>query len=410
MSQTKKLCSHLATVGDPGDHQLGDTDSWRLRVSGDVANELELSIADLALLPQCTVQIPVQCVSSGNIRRNASGGLCSGAVQFRGVCLTEIAAAANIDPAVQCVRFISAAPGGCGPQHELHDTAIDLAHCLSPQQVLLATSLNDQPLPYINGGPLRSVVQQRYFYKSLKWLSRIEFTRRTMDQCQGTWERYAGYHNAARIALGEKFQPFFKVVDDNGVPQPVEDPQQTLTQMLSRGDVSRVVVAQLNPPKKGQAVSGMLPDFADQITTNTSLRFTSEPGAIGRPGFAAAMRGIDFREKELAGWPAAYVNFSLCKFFRIDLRNADLRRCDFEGAKFLECDLTGANLAGAYLAGAAFYNCDLSGADLSSANVNGAVFQKPGGAVSSVREARFGEVQGMSPALRKWLIDNGAVL
>lgn len=57
--------------------------------------------------------------------------------------------------------------------------------------VLLATTWEGAPIPREHGGPVRVVVPKFYFWKSAKWLRRIEFSDR--DQ-PGFWE-VRGYHN-----------------------------------------------------------------------------------------------------------------------------------------------------------------------------------------------------------------------
>jgi DMSO/TMAO reductase YedYZ molybdopterin-dependent catalytic subunit len=47
------------------------------------------------------------------------------------------------------------------------------------------------PIPREHGGPVRLVVPKLYFWKSAKWLKRVEFTA---DDRPGFWE-VRGYHN-----------------------------------------------------------------------------------------------------------------------------------------------------------------------------------------------------------------------
>jgi DMSO/TMAO reductase YedYZ molybdopterin-dependent catalytic subunit len=58
---------------------------------------------------------------------------------------------------------------------------------------LIAHSWQGDPLTPEHGGPARLVVPHLYFWKSAKWLERIEF--RTED-APGFWE-VRGYHNRA---------------------------------------------------------------------------------------------------------------------------------------------------------------------------------------------------------------------
>lgn len=58
-------------------------------------------------------------------------------------------------------------------------------------QAMVATSYNSDPIEDEHGGPARLLVPHLYFWKSAKWLNRIEFVNRDMP---GFWERH-GYHN-----------------------------------------------------------------------------------------------------------------------------------------------------------------------------------------------------------------------
>lgn len=57
--------------------------------------------------------------------------------------------------------------------------------------VLLAHTLNGAPLDPAHGGPVRAVIPRLYFWKSAKWLRRIEFLA---EDAPGYWEA-RGYHN-----------------------------------------------------------------------------------------------------------------------------------------------------------------------------------------------------------------------
>jgi DMSO/TMAO reductase YedYZ molybdopterin-dependent catalytic subunit len=59
------------------------------------------------------------------------------------------------------------------------------------EDVLLAYKYEGQPLEPDHGGPLRTLVPKRYFWKSAKFLRALEFS--PVDK-PGFWEN-AGYHN-----------------------------------------------------------------------------------------------------------------------------------------------------------------------------------------------------------------------
>ncbi len=72
---------------------------------------------------------------------------------------------------------------------------------LLEENVLIAHTYNDAPLPAEHGGPVRMVVPRYYFWKSAKWLSGFEFMKKDRP---GFWERY-GYHNQGDPWTEERF-------------------------------------------------------------------------------------------------------------------------------------------------------------------------------------------------------------
>jgi DMSO/TMAO reductase YedYZ molybdopterin-dependent catalytic subunit len=72
---------------------------------------------------------------------------------------------------------------------------------LMDEDVLLADTVDGQPLPIEHGGPVRMVVPKRYFWKSAKWITAMIF--HTSDQ-PGFWE-VRGYHNDADPFKEERF-------------------------------------------------------------------------------------------------------------------------------------------------------------------------------------------------------------
>ncbi|MEC9077573.1 MAG: molybdopterin-dependent oxidoreductase [Pseudomonadota bacterium] len=55
----------------------------------------------------------------------------------------------------------------------------------SADDVILAHSWNGAPLTDVHGGPLRVLLPQWYFWKSAKWIRRIEFVSADI---RGFWE------------------------------------------------------------------------------------------------------------------------------------------------------------------------------------------------------------------------------
>jgi len=67
--------------------------------------------------------------------------------------------------------------------------------------VFLVHSWDGKPLQRAHGGPVRALIPRLYFWKSAKWIRRIEFS--TADK-PGFWERN-GYHNNADPWLEERY-------------------------------------------------------------------------------------------------------------------------------------------------------------------------------------------------------------
>ena len=351
----------LKVVGDSGrGHEprpLGSVATWRLGVWVAGRRVLELSLAELLRLerrPYAT-STGIICVSSGGIVRGAER-VSFGGVRFRTLfdSLGVGDALGAVGELAPTVRFVSRAPGGCGPKSERHWTALPLADCLEPANgVMLATTLDGLPLPYENGGPLRSVVGPNlFFYKSIKWLAEIHLCRGPLGRFRGTWEEYAGYHNRARTALDERFEPRMReavAVRVDGEERPAGTSRlvprgawrRTFERMLAARDLSRLIAARLNKMPQLALPS----DFS-------GVRF-----AAG--GFKAEIRGTSFRSCDLTGADLAGGNFSLCLFpnarFSAPGRPpARLVGCDFEGANFQHAWLQDVSMAGAYLANVRF--------------------------------------------------------
>ena len=150
-----------------------DLSSWRLRVFGEVEQELELDWHAFNALPRSGNIQDIHCVTRWT-RFD---------MRFEGVHWRELAALCRPRPTA---HFAIA-----WAEHDF-TTNVPLS-ALEDDDALLATHADGDALSPDHGYPLRLVVPHRYFWKSAKWLRGIELT--AVDR-PGFWERY-GYNNDA---------------------------------------------------------------------------------------------------------------------------------------------------------------------------------------------------------------------
>lgn len=166
---------HLVTdfpVLSAGPTPVPDLATWRFTLE-DGASPLALwSWAEFNALPQSDIAADIHCVTTWS----------KFDTQWRGVSVDTLLEAAGL----------SEPPG-----------AFVLAHCdggyttnvpsedLVDGKAMIATTFDGEPLDPEHGGPARLLIPHLYFWKSAKWVRRLQF----IDEDQpGFWEAL-GYHN-----------------------------------------------------------------------------------------------------------------------------------------------------------------------------------------------------------------------
>jgi hypothetical protein len=178
---------------------------------------------------------------------------------------------------------------------------------------LLATHHTGQPLPSGHGGPVRVVVPGRYFYKSLKWLARIELLA---EDRLGYWEAEAGYHNHADPWREERYLA-------------ATISRHEAAQLISRRDFRGLDLRGIDAG--GRDLAGLMAE-------------------------GALLRDANFRGANLTRANFASANLSNAHLERAVLRGASFQEADVEGADFGGGDLRGADFRGASLLGTTFVN------------------------------------------------------
>ena len=148
-------------------------DKWRLRIEGAVENPVTLTFDEFMALPQTHYVSDIHCLTTWSRYDNNWDGVASQTI-------------------VDLVKPTAEARHVIFHSYDGYTTNIKLDVFNEPD-VLIAHSWEGARLTREHGGPVRAIVPQWYFWKSAKWIRRIEFS--PVDK-PGFWEE-RGYHNEA---------------------------------------------------------------------------------------------------------------------------------------------------------------------------------------------------------------------
>ena len=150
-----------------------DLTGWELRVDGEVENAFSLSWEELQALPQTEVTVDIHCVTRWSKLDTV----------WRGVRVRDLLERAA--PTERGTHLMAHCDGGYTTNLPLETVTAD--------EVLVAHTYAGKPLEPDHGAPLRLLVPKRYFWKSAKFLRRLELMS---GDRMGFWE-LNGYHNDA---------------------------------------------------------------------------------------------------------------------------------------------------------------------------------------------------------------------
>ncbi|MCM0021557.1 MAG: sulfite oxidase-like oxidoreductase [Tagaea sp.] len=144
--------------------------TWKLEVSGLVANPLSWNWAEFARQPQSDFVSDIHCVTAWSRFDN----------RWRGVSTRHLLDLVKPSPAAKFVVQHS---------YDGYTTNVPLSY-FADDDVLLAHEWEGKPISREHGGPVRLVLPKLYFWKSAKWLTKLEFAA---EDKAGFWE-VRGYH------------------------------------------------------------------------------------------------------------------------------------------------------------------------------------------------------------------------
>lgn len=282
-----------------------DLDAWRLEVTGRVFEPVTWTWQDFVALTWRDRTVDIHCVT-GWSRLGST---------FRGVPLADVLTRSQPTEDARFVRFEAYS-------ERRHDTTLPLE--LALEDTWLVHEADGEALTPEHGYPLRTLTPSRYFYKSLKWLHRIELLA---EDRPGYWERESSYHNVGDPWPGD--QRF-----TSGSLEPEQVKRFREAKSFDRYRIQRKVLLGLD-------LRGWRPASNDLS--------------------GLELKNCDLRGAHLAGADLRGANLSLSNLRGADLRRADARGADLEGADFSGADLRHADLRDTFLSAARFEGARVEG-------------------------------------------------
>lgn len=204
---------------------------WKLRVTGAVEKQLEMSLNEIRTLPSRTLTVTMECAGNSRIRMNPTppgtpwrdGAV--GTATWTGVPLLDILESARPLRGAVEVAFKGADHGMELGQHLAFERSLSLEDALA-KDVILAYEMNGEPLPRVHGFPVRLVVPGWYGVASVKWLKEISILRKPF---QGWFQtsRYI-YEDGTKVSHG----PVNRIKVKSLILEPAEGARITCDQKL----------------------------------------------------------------------------------------------------------------------------------------------------------------------------------
>ncbi|HWM82299.1 MAG TPA: sulfite oxidase-like oxidoreductase [Pseudolabrys sp.] len=176
---------HVVTdwpVLDLGEQPLVPHEAWSLDVDGAVENPTHWNWAAFAALPQTQRVNDIHCVTTWSRYDN----------MWEGISTHTLLDTVMPLPAATFVMLHS---------YDGYATNVPFED-FAAEDSILAHSWQGRPLTREHGGPLRLVIPHLYFWKSAKWVKRIEFMA---GDKPGYWE-LNGYHDRGDPWTEQRYQ------------------------------------------------------------------------------------------------------------------------------------------------------------------------------------------------------------
>ena len=165
-----------------------DTETWRLRITGMVEQEVEVSLDELLALPLIETAVTLACVS------NEVGGGLIGNAMWTGYPIRSLLERAR--PLAGADMVLSRSVDG-------FTASTPLGALTDDRDAIFAVTMNGEPLPLEHGFPVRMVVPGLYGYVSAtKWVTELKLTRFADETAYWTtrgWDEKGPIKTSSRI-------------------------------------------------------------------------------------------------------------------------------------------------------------------------------------------------------------------
>ena len=159
-----------------------DTASWQLAIDGLVEQPTTWSWDEIHALPASSYEGDIHCVTTWSKFDTTFAGVSVDT-------LLEI-----VSPTAEASHILATATTGYATNLPIAD--------ITGGKAWIVWEFDGKPLAPGHGGPVRMLVPHLYFWKSAKWITRIEVLDH--DE-QGFWERN-GYHDRGDPWLEQRYQ------------------------------------------------------------------------------------------------------------------------------------------------------------------------------------------------------------
>lgn len=160
--------------------QYIDKNNYHLEITGLVATTTSYTYAELLRLPSYQKVVTINCVEGWSVK-----------ALWEGILVKDVLKASVIKPEAKTIIFYAV---------DGYSTSFPLDYVLN-NNIIMADKLNGLTLPPERGFPLQLVAEQKWGYKWIKWINKIELSSDT--DYRGFWES-RGYNNNGDLN-GSKF-------------------------------------------------------------------------------------------------------------------------------------------------------------------------------------------------------------